>query len=177
MAIAHIVRAHGVHGEVNAIVLAPPVLDGAELIEDRRLFARDPKGNIRVMQGLSVRPHQDRWLITLEGIETMDEANALRNVDLCLPRAELPELPEGWYWESDLELCRVVDRTLGEIGSVKGLNLSLVQPQLEVKRPDGTIALIPWVKAFIVEVNLEACLVLTDLPPGFPGISASPTAV
>ena len=90
MAIAHIVRAHGVHGEVSAIVLAPPVLDGAELIEDRRLYARGPKGDVREMTGLAVRPHQDRWLITLEGVETMDEADALRGVDLCLPALNFP---------------------------------------------------------------------------------------
>ena len=33
LAIAHLVRAHGVHGEISAIALAPPVLEPADLTE------------------------------------------------------------------------------------------------------------------------------------------------
>lgn len=177
LAIAHIVKPHGVHGEVSAIVLAPPVLDPTELIEGRRLYGRDAKGQVRELAGEAVRPHQDRWLVLIEGIETMDDAEKLRGLDLCLTREELPALPEGWYWEEDLQRCEVVDRTLGPIGVVKGLNVTLLQPQLELKRPDGTVAWIPWVRAFIKQVDLSAGRIETDLPAEFPGISASPTHI
>ena len=174
LAIAHIVRPHGVRGELSAEVLAPPVLElGALLVG--RLYARFPGGEVRAVRGLGVRPHQERLLITLEGIQDMNAAETLRQVDLCLPRAELPPLPEGWYWEADVQACRVIDRTLGEIGQAAGLNLGLAQPRLELRRPDGALALIPWVRAFILEVNLETHQILVDLPGDFPGISASAT--
>jgi 16S rRNA processing protein RimM len=171
LAIAYLVRPHGIHGEVSAIPLAPPVLDPDGLIRGRVLTLRDPAGGARTVAGLGVRPHQDRWLVTLEGIDSMDEADRLRGLDLCLRRAELPELPEGWFWEDDLARCRVVDAALGEIGTVAGLNVSAFQPQLELRRPDGALVLIPWVRAYIAKVDLGAGEIRTALPADFPGLS------
>ena len=171
LAIAHIVRPHGIRGEVSAMALAPSALDFASLAVGR-VFARFPTGEVREMEVLDLRPHQDRWLIVLEGIETMNDAETVRQVDLCLPRAELPPLPEGWFWETDLQHCHVVDRAVGPLGTVKGLNTAGAQPQLEIHRPDGSIVSIPWVKAFIAKVDLAVGEITTDLPLDFPGISA-----
>lgn len=170
LAIAHLVRPHGVRGEISAIPLAPPVVEPAVLIQDRVLTLRDPGGATRTVVGSTVRFHQDRWLITLQDVESMDDANLLRGVDLCLRRDELPRLPEGWFWEDDLQRCTVVDATLGELGGVKGLNTSGYQPQLEVLRPGGAVALIPWVRAFITDVDLAAQVIRTALPAEFPGL-------
>jgi 16S rRNA processing protein RimM len=122
---------------------------------------------------LALRPHQDRWLVTVEGVDSIDQAEEWRGIDLCLPREELPELPDGWFWEADLLACHVSDAMLGEIGSVDGLDVGGAQPQLRLRRPDGQIALIPWVRAFVRQVDLEAHLIHVDLPADFPGISAS----
>ena len=174
LAIAHLVRPHGIRGEVSSIALAPPVLDLAGLLEGP-VHARFPAGDVRSMSVEGLRPHQDRWLLTLAGVQTMDQAEALRGVDLCLRRDELPELPEGWFWEADLQRCRVVDRALGPVGMVRGLNLAGAQPRLELLCPNGSVVLIPWVKALIIQVDLEADEITTDLPLDFPGLSDAPS--
>lgn len=171
LAIAHLVRPHGVRGEISAIPLAPPILDPGELIEGRVLILREVDGAARSIVGAAVRFHQDRWLIQLEGVDSMDQADALRGLDLCLRRNELPQLPEGWYWEDDLQQCRVVDAVLGDLGAVAGLGLGGMQPQLQLRRPDGSLVLIPWVRAFIVQVDLAANLIKTNLPAEYPGLS------
>lgn len=171
LAVAHIVKPHGVRGELNAVVLAPPVIDAGKLIVDRRLILRDPRGRTRPVRAVAVRGHQDRWLITLEGVEDMDAAEALRRHDLCLARAELPELPEGWYWEADLQRCRVIDARHGELGEVIELKADGYQPQLLVRPAAGGCVRIPWVRAFVKQVDLEAAEIRTDLPAGFPGLS------
>lgn len=172
LAVAHIVKPHGVRGEMSAVPLAPAVLDPQALIQGR-LYARDLKGGVREVQGQSMRPHKDRWLITLAGVETMDDALAMRNVDLCLRRDELPELPEGWFWEFELQDCQVIDRTLGPVGTVAGLDDRSAQAQLLIQRPDGAKARIPLVRAFIAKVDLKAREIHTDLPADYPGISSS----
>lgn len=171
LAVAHVARPHGVLGEVSAIPLAPPVLDPLDLIVERVIHVRDAKGGVRQFRGEGVRGHQDRWLVKLEGIESMTDADTLRACDLCLPRAELPALPEGWYWESEIEGCRVLDGVLGEIGIALGLETGYVQTQLKLRRPDGRTVLIPLVKALIKNVDTAARLIETDLPAEFPGIS------
>jgi 16S rRNA processing protein RimM len=170
LAVAHVTRPHGVRGELSAIPLAPPPIDLAALLVGR-IWLRDARGIVREVRGTAARPHQDRWLVTLEGVETMEAAGALREMDLCLPRAELPELPEGWYWEEDLLGCRVLDRRLGEIGRVRGLDTTLAQPRLRIERPGGATASVPWVSALVVGVDLASREVQTDLPDGYPEIS------
>lgn len=172
LTVAHIVKPHGIRGEMSAVPLAPVVLDVQTLIKGR-LFARDAKGGIREVQGKAVRPHKDRWLITLEGVESMNDALAYKNIDLCLRRNELPDLPEGWFWEVDLERCAVIDKSLGPVGTATGLEDRGVQPQLLLNRPDGAKVQIPWIRAFIKKVDIEAKEIHTDLPDGFPGISSS----
>jgi len=171
LAIAHIARPHGVRGELSAIALAPPVLAPESLLLGRTLIGRDPRGRLSDYTAIGFRPHQGRWLIQLEGVTDRTQADALRGHDLCLRRRDLPDLPEGWYWESDLEQCRVVDRRLGEIGRVEGLDTSGVQPYLTLIRPDGRRAMIPWRSALVPAVDLEAGVIETDLPGDFPGIS------
>lgn len=170
LAIAHLVRPHGLRGEIVAEPRVPEVVDPVGLILDRRLFLRTPKGEVSETTGVGLRPHQGRWLVALDGIESMDDAETLRGFDLCLPRAELPALPEGWYYEADLERCRVVDEHFGEIGQVEALETAGAQPNLRVRRPTGAAVLIPWVKAYFVAVDLPAGRLTTRLPLDFPGL-------
>ena len=170
LAVARLVRPHGLRGEISAIALAPPLLEPDGLIVDRRLHLRDDAGHVTTARGESVRPHKDRWLIKLEGIDSIEQADTLRGVDLCLPRRELPDLPDGWYYEADLEGCRVIDRRLGELGTVEALIVDCAQPQILVRLVGGSAAPIPWVRAFIREVDLEGRLIGVQLPPGIPGI-------
>ncbi len=167
-------RPHGVRGELNAIPLVPPVLEAGDLIIGRTLTARDAEGRERPVVGQSVRPHKGRWLIRLEGVETVEAVDLFRGFDLCLPRSDLPPLPEGWYWEADLRDCRVIDARLGEIGRAESLDVATPQAHLRVCRPDGRIAAIPWTQPLIVQVDLKTGQIHTDLPDQFPGVSDEP---
>lgn len=171
MAVGHVARPHGLRGELSVIVLAPPIIEPNELIVDQPLFLRSPGDQVRPIEGEWVRPHQGRWLVKLKGLDAVGEVEGLRGWDLCVTREQLPRLPEGWYWEADIERCRVVDEQLGEIGQADGLELGMPQPQLVLIRPDGRRATIPWVKAFVREVDLGNEVIRTDLPADFPGIS------
>jgi 16S rRNA processing protein RimM len=169
LAIAHLLRPWGNRGRISAVALAPPVLDPNELVADRRLYLRADDGTLRTIQGLGVMLHKGRWMVALEGIESISDAETLRGLDLCLPRAELPPLPDGWHWEADLLRCRAVDARLGDLGGVEGLDVDAPQPQLIVRRPDGSKASIPWVKAYLKGVDLAAGEIRFELPEGFPG--------
>lgn len=170
LAIAHLIRPHGLRGEIVAEPLVPEVVDAVELILDRRLFLRDRAGKVSETRGVGLRPHQRRWLITLDGIASMDEAETMRGVELCLPRGELPALPEGWYYEADLTRCRVIDEHFGEIGQVEALETASAQPSLRVRRENGAAVLIPWVKAYFTSVDVPAGELKTNLPQDFPGL-------
>jgi 16S rRNA processing protein RimM len=172
LAIARLGRPHGVRGEIRAEVLCPPVLSFEELATEGPLWLRREGQAPRLVKVEGLRPHQDDWLLTLEGLEVREEAGELNGSELCLERRDLPELPEGWYWEADLVGLAVVDRALGEIGRVAALEASGGQSVLVVKRggAEGGRIQIPWVRALVRNVSVAGGLIEVDLPSDYPGL-------
>src|ERR671913_2549851 len=65
-----------------------------------------------------VRFHQGRPVVALEGIETMNDAEALSGAELKVPAAEAGALPEGTFYHYDLIGCQVVDSKGEAVGTV-----------------------------------------------------------
>jgi 16S rRNA processing protein RimM len=126
LVVGRITRAHGLCGEVvvdllgEAVRLAP----GSVLQTDG--------GPVTVV---SARPHQDRWVVVLDGVSTREGAEALRGTEL---RAEPIEVPDA-LWLHDLLGATVVD-TAGEVlGTIEAM---LPNPANDLLQLDGG-ALVP----------------------------------
>jgi 16S rRNA processing protein RimM len=88
----------------------------------------------------------------LEGIETREQALALRGRSVAVPREALPEPEEGKYYLADLVGLEVVN-ALGEaLGRVTRTYSNGAHDVIEVTG-DRT-RLIPWVPAVVKEVDL-----------------------
>ena len=59
-----------------------------------------------------------RPIVRLAGIDSREEAEALRGVELTVDSRHGPELGEGEWWAHELEGCEVRDgeRLLGTVG-------------------------------------------------------------
>src|SRR5689334_21087213 len=97
--VGRIARAHGNRGQVivNLETDFPSqrFRPGAELFVERR-------GAIGALRISSVRFQHDRPVIGFEGVETMDDAEALAGLELRVPVASLTPLPGGTYYHHDL---------------------------------------------------------------------------
>lgn len=137
------------------------------------LWLRQEGRPLRTVDVAALRPHGQLWLITVEGVEDRDAAGELKHAELCLQREELPDLPEGWYWEADIVGLAVEDRRLGSLGRAAGLEQLGGQPVLMVERDapsEGRIQ-IPWAEALVPVVDLENRRIEVDLPDEYPGLS------
>ena len=152
-----IVNAHGIRGEVK---LNPVGFDPAFLAEFDRL-------NIggKEMEVLSARPHKSVVLLTLPGIEDMDAALALKGKAVSI-YAEDAELPEGEYFDAELEGCTVLDDATGE--ELGKLTRVLHYPAHKVYEVKGEKEyLIPAVpNVFIASVDVEADEIRVHLMKG-----------
>ena len=103
--------------------------------------------------------------VSFEGVETLDVAQQLAGCH-CLIKRDLVD--ESVFRESPItwEGWTVVDDELGEVGCVEGIVDKPLQPLLELRRPDGAIALIPVVDEIVYEVDVTRSLVRTRLPEG-----------
>jgi len=104
----------------------------------------------------------DRPIVRLTLADTREAIEAVRGLDLLVPRAVAPPLEEDEWYASDLEGLMVVDG-LTPVGVVSRLLPLPSCEALEVARPDGRELLVPLVRDAVRGVDLEARTVDVDL--------------
>ena len=152
-----IVNAHGIRGEVK---LNPVGFDPAFLAE----FDRFCIGG-RETEVLSSRVHKSVLLLTLPGVEDMDAALALKGKTVAI-YADDVALPEGEYFDVELEGCAVLDDATGE--EIGKLTRVLHYPAHKVYEVKGSREyLIPAVPGvFIASVDIGAGVVRVHMMKG-----------
>jgi 16S rRNA processing protein RimM len=136
-------RPHGLDGSFYVTRAAPDLLE-----EGMAVAVGGAERRIERRAGTDARP-----IVRLAGVESREDAEALRGVEL---RAE-EALAEGEFWARDLEGCRVVDGAR-EIGVVARMIALPSCEALEV----GDL-LIPLVRDAIRSVDLEARVIDVDM--------------
>ena len=102
------------------------------------------------------------WLLAkLAGIETREQAQALKGKTIAAPRAELPQPDDGTYYWADLVGLEVVNAQGVVLGVVKGMLSSGAQDVMELQSEKKT-QLLPWVSAVVKRVDLEAGRIEVD---------------
>ena len=102
----------------------------------------------------------------LAGVEDRDRAEALRGLRLYLPRAALPPTADDEYYHADLI---GLDAALGDgtpLGRVRAVHDFGAGDTLEIERPEGPPALVPFTRTVVPVVDLEAGRLVIDPPPG-----------
>jgi 16S rRNA processing protein RimM len=110
----------------------------------------------------------------LSGIETRDEAAALKGTELFVDRSKLPEPQEDEFYHVDL-IGLQVEAVSGEvIGTVKAVHdfgsgdLLEVMVEEDGKSSQATV-FVPFTKDVAVEVQLKQGKILVDPPQGLLG--------
>ncbi len=152
-----IVNAHGIRGEVK---LNPVGFDPAFLAEFDRFCIGGKETEV-----LSSRVHKSVLLLTLPGVEDMDAALALKGKTVAI-YADDVELPEGEYFDVELEGCAVLDDATGE--EIGKLTRVLHYPAHKVYEVKGSREyLIPAVPGvFIASVDIDAGVVRVHMMKG-----------
>lgn len=147
-------RPHGLDGSVHVTRPQPALLDAG-----RRLLVGDREDEIVRRAGTDERP-----IVRLAGCTTRAEAEALRGVDLHVPRTEAPALEADEWWPEQLEGCVVHDGER-EVGRVRRLLALPSCEVLEVARAEdaGGALLVPLIRDAVREVDVAARRIDVDL--------------
>lgn len=154
-----IVKPQGLRGELAVEPLSDRERRFPEL---RQAFLPGPAGSAREVQVTSARPHQGRFLVKLEGVDSIDEAERLRGLELRIAEEQLEPLPEGSYYHHQLIGLEVYDhgRSLGRVAELLEAGAA---PVLVVRGPQGE-TLLPLAERFVKRVDLAAGRLLVELP-------------
>ena len=145
-----IVGTHGVRGEVRV----QSWCDSPEIFASLKTLYWDAAGTQPVR--VKSRVHKNLALAKLEGVDTVQDASALRGRLLYLARADL-KLPAGRYFIKDLIGMAIVDADSGHpYGTLTAVSDTGAYPGYHMAMEDGRDILIPAIPSVIVEVNLDA---------------------
>ena len=179
--LAHLLRPQGRKGEILAdlftdfperfsdqprVYLAKPGFDGkpSEAHETQVLAHWLPTGR-----------NQGRIVLQFAGINSISKAELWAGTEVIIPAEERITLDDEANYISDLVGCTVYDGpvAVGVINDVQfpttsdgTRRLEDAAPLLTVSSSDGNEILIPYVKAFLVQLDVQKRRVDMKLPPG-----------
>jgi 16S rRNA processing protein RimM len=168
--VGRIARAHGNRGQV---IVNPETDFVEERYQVGAVLHAWRNGRIQPLRITAFRLHVGRPVIALEGVETMDDAEAMAGVELRVPPGELAPLPEGTYYRHDLVGCQV-ETTSGErIGAVTEVQGEMGASRLVVESPRGEV-LIPLAAEICVRIEPAARRIVVDPPDGLLDVNRRP---
>jgi len=110
--------------------------------------------------------HKGIVLAAVEGVEDRDAALALKGTRLYVDRAALPEVAEeDTFYHADLIGLPVEDTDGRALGRVVAVHDFGAGDLLEVESPDGESRVLPFTRAAVPVVDLEAGRIVADPPP------------
>ena len=155
--IACVSRPHGVRGAVKLQPLTDDVRRFAGL---REAYLEQGGGQRRpvLLRDISIQP--DAVYLHIEGVETREQAEELRNAYLCVDKAHARKLPPDTYFVADLIGCLVTDTEGREYGKITDVLETGANDVYMVKGAHN--AMVPALKKVLHRVDVENKQVVLD---------------
>ena len=103
----------------------------------------------------------------LSGVLTKEDADALRGLQLFVPRSKFPKLPDDEYYYADLTNLGVFDAGGGQIGKVKSVQNHGASDILEISQLGKiTTILLPFTRQNVPTVDTKASRIVINPPDG-----------
>lgn len=156
---------HGVKGwvKINSFT------QNAENIFDYEPWKLGVNQSVKIDQW---RFHNKVLVAKFEGIETRDDAELIKNLDISIATSQLPQLEDGVYWK-DLIGMRVINASNYDLGTVKELFETGANDVMTVKaNPNDAFGqkerLLPFIyDQVVIEVDEQGRTIKVDWDPAF----------
>jgi len=168
--LGHISRTHGLDGglKVSLDVDDPNAyadLESVYLLINGQLVPY-------LVEQLNIQP-SGQSIAYLEGVETLEQAQALKGVKLYLPLTMLPELGQTQFYYHEIIGFDVEDVNLGKLGVVQSV-YQLPAQDLIAMHYKGHEVLIPINEAIVLRLDRPARLLFVNLPEGLLDVYLQP---
>jgi 16S rRNA processing protein RimM len=167
VAVAKIVKAHGLRGEVVLELLSD--VDG-RMEETVDFLLIDKENIVRELHVESQRILSGRYAVKFDGIDDRTAAEQLRGKYLAIPEEEIGSLSADQFFIHDLMGMRVQLKDGKVVGTVRNVLKTGGGDLLEVGE-QGEI-LIPFTTEICVDVSLEDRIITIDPPEGLLQLNA-----
>jgi len=161
-----VAAAYGIRGWIRvAAASADPLALAAHSLWWLQPRGRDEWRPVKVHE---CRPQGAALVASVEGIADREAAAALRGALVGVARDALPPLAANELYWAEVEGLAVVNREGVVLGTVVGMLDTGAHPVLRVRGADRPgERLIPWVEAYVDEVDAAARRVTVDWPADY----------
>jgi len=150
----------GVHGVKGDIKVYPYSNDPENLSNQKYFLINGEKRDVS-----SARLQGKFLVLHLRGIESRNEAEAMKNTVLSLPRKSAAPLAEGEYYMEDLIGCEVYENSI-LLGKINDILETGANDVYSVINDIGTEILIPVIKTVVINIDIDSKRVEVKLPEG-----------
>lgn len=148
--LGQIVGTHGIKGEMRI----NPWCDSPDFAKGFRTVYFDAFGNNPV-KVTAVRPHGNIILMKLQDINTVEQAQNLRNKVLYIKRSDA-NLPDGTWFIEELIGCLVYDADSDVLyGTITDISPTGANDVWHITNADKQEFLIPAIKDVVIDVNVD----------------------
>ena len=162
--IGKIVNAVALRGEVKVYSYS----DRKERYEELKEILIEEKKGLKAYEIQGVRYQKNIVILKLKGVDDRNAAEALKERDIYITEADLPELPDDTFYVRDLMGCSVTDgRTGAKLGTIKEVLQGAAQDLYVITLENGKEMMIPAVAEFVKHVDMTERTVTVELIPGF----------
>lgn len=150
--VGKIVNTHSLKGEVK-------VISSTDFEEER--FKKGSKllitrGNqlIREVVVQSYRNHKNFLLVKFEGIDSVEEAEKLKNLQIKIDSDEVGELEENEFYFHEIIGCQVFDENDRNLGEIIDILTPGANDVWVVKGEEGKEILIPYIEDVVKQIDI-----------------------
>ncbi|MBT4483632.1 MAG: 16S rRNA processing protein RimM [Candidatus Latescibacteria bacterium] len=163
VAVGRVIKARGLEGKLKV----KPLTDFIQRFEKLDSVKVElPNREIKSFEVEKASLKNNIVLVKLKGIDDRDAADAFRGLYFYVKKNELFPLDEDSFYIFDLEGMEIIDSS-GTVGHVKLIERYPANDVLVIET-DAEHIMIPAVKEYIKEVNVEKRQITVDLPEGLP---------
>jgi 16S rRNA processing protein RimM len=160
--IGQIVNTFGIKGQVKIV----PFTDDITRYDELKEIYVEKKNELKLFQIEQVNYKKNMVILKLKGIETVEEAEKLRNCYLKIDRKDAKKLPKDTYFIVDLlglDVYTDEGKLLGKVDDIYNAGSSDIYV---VKDELGKQILLPAIKDVLKEVDLENQKIIVHLIKG-----------
>src|SRR5262245_21614452 len=159
--IGRVVKPQGRRGEV----LTEPLTDRPDRFPSlRRAYVQGAPGEAREVRVASCWPHKGRFVLKLEGVDSIEAAEALRGLELRIAPEELAVLPEGSYYHHELVGLQAEDESGRRLGRVESVWETGAGAPVLVVRSEAGEQLVPLAADFVKRVDSARGRIVVAIP-------------
>ena len=157
--VGKIVNTHSLKGEVK-------VISSTDFEEGSKLLITRGNQLIREVIVESYRNHKNFLLVKFEGIDSVEEAEKLKNLQIKIDSDEVGELEENEFYFHEIIGCQVFDENDRNLGEIIDILTPGANDVWVIKGEERKEILIPYIEDVVKQIDITSKKVNIEVMEG-----------